>query len=57
MDKVKCRYCKKEIKGNPKYVLQEISMMGYTDLDFDSLICFLKFIMKKYRKKLWKMGY
>ncbi len=55
----KCAFCKKEIQGNPKFVIRYIqlkrtTMLGYTDLDFCSLDCFLNYIFEKHRKKFEK---
>lgn len=52
----KCYYCKEEILGNPKVILKILTMCGYDDLSFDSIKCFLKYIIRKHRRKLNKFG-
>lgn len=53
----KCKYCKNVIEGNPQFVLQRMSLTGYDDSDFCNLEHLLKYILKKYKGKLRRMGY
>lgn len=48
-DKAICRGCKKEIVGNPKFVLKVMTMCGYEDLDFHDRKCFLTYAKKKFK--------
>jgi len=51
---VKCEYCKGLIESNPKYVLKVLTGLGYEDYDFHNLDCFLRYILKKFKRKLKK---
>ena len=51
---VKCETCKEEII-NPKFILKELTNVGYVTVEFDSVICFLKYVLKKFKRKINKM--
>ena len=48
----KSSFCKEVIEGNPKYVLQKLTTLGYEDHDFCKLNCLIRYIKKKFRRKL-----
>lgn len=56
---IKCNHCEEEIIGNSRFIirLKRLSMTGYDDLDFCNVDCFLRYITKKYKKKLNRLGY
>ncbi len=54
--KTECEYCKKDLdKDNPKFVLMELSNIGYTELNFCNDKCYFSYLLKKFGKKLSKI--
>jgi len=49
-----CEYCNEEIT-NAEYVLNELSSNGYDEKNFCNLDCFLKYILKKFKRQIKKL--
>jgi len=51
-----CEFCKEDLsKSNPKFVLRELTSVGYTELDFCRKDCIVGYIVKKFRRKITKI--
>lgn len=51
----KCKYCKKEMVGNPQYILRVLTSTGYKDFDFCDKKCLMEFLNRKnFLQKLFK---
>jgi len=50
-----CKTCKEELT-NPKFILRELTSLGYLDTKFCSnKMCFVKYIVKKFKRKINKV--
>ncbi len=47
----KCANCKDKIPGNTRFVLMQMTMVGYQTFNFCCLKCYLDYVFKKYKKK------
>ena len=53
MKKEICTTCEKDLNmTNPKYVLKELTGVGYVDEKFCTTKCFIKFIIKNFKRKI-----
>ena len=56
MSKEMCAYCKEDLTdSNAKYILEELSMIGYITSRLCSKECLIKYIYKKFKRKIKKM--
>lgn len=53
----KCHFCRRDMsKDNAKYILQQLTMVGYVSYDFCSNKCLLNYIFKKFRELIRRMA-
>jgi len=53
MKKKECEICEAETGfTNPKFTLQELTILGYEEKDFCSKKCFIKYIIKRFGGKI-----
>ena len=56
MKKEKCAYCKKDLdRDNPQFVLQELTSIGFVSFDFCDNDCLIRYIAKRFKRKIRKM--
>lgn len=58
MTKEICEYCKKDLEmTNPKFILilKELTTLGYSPLDFCNSDCLIRYIAKKFKRKIMRM--
>lgn len=56
MDKKACKFCGENLEmENPKFILQELAQIGYSSSDFCKDECLIRYIAKKFKKKINKM--
>jgi len=58
--KQKCFYCKQDLeKRKPKFIftIKELSLVGYTNYQFCSHLCLVKWFMKKFKQTIKRAGY
>lgn len=53
MKNPKCRYCKEEIQGNPRFIIKKSSMTGYDEVLLCTQKCFLMYLKEKYNLEKW----
>lgn len=49
-----CETCKEEII-NAEFILRELTSLGYMDRNFCSVKCFIKYLIKKFKRKIKKV--
>ena len=52
--KTYCETCEEEIDMNAKFILRELTSIGYMDKEFCSKQCFIKYLIKKFKRKIKK---
>jgi len=53
--KANCEQCEEDLSNtNPKFVLEQIGILGYEEFKFCSKKCFIKNILKEFRKDIQK---
>jgi len=50
-----CPYCKKHFEWNPKIILRQLTNMGYQDKEFCEVGCFLRYVLKKFKRGIKKL--
>lgn len=55
MVKEECEYCKEDLtNSNPQFILEKLTSIGYVSVKFCNKKCFVKYIVKKFKRKLKK---
>lgn len=54
MEKLFCAECEIEIT-NSAIIMRELTSIGYVDKDFCTQTCFIKYIAKKYKRKIRRL--
>jgi len=57
MKKCRHQFCRKNIQGRIPFIIKKKVMFDYEDFNFCSLECMLRYMQKKHKIKLNKMGY